>query len=99
MTLASSFAPGVPSVLLVNSTVSGGASLVIPSGTSLQLEGTSVGTALADSGVVVAHGTAKEIRESSAPFVHQFVYGEMDGPVPFRYPADEYSTDLMLGAP
>src|SRR3990170_6271375 len=36
-------------------------------------------------GVVVTHGTPEDIRNSKAPFVHQFVWGEMDGPVPFHY--------------
>ena len=48
-------------------------------------------------GVIVAHGTPEEIRHSPAPFVHQFVHGEMDGPVPFQYPATEYGADLMAG--
>lgn len=38
-------------------------------------------------GVIVAEGTPDEIRASSLPYVHQFVWGEMDGPVPFHYPA------------
>ena len=48
-------------------------------------------------GVIVAHGTAEEMRKSSAPFVHQFVHGEEDGPVPFHYPAADYSKDMLLG--
>jgi len=48
-------------------------------------------------GVIVAHGTAEEMRRSDAPFLHQFVHGEMDGPVPFQYPAPDYRADLMLG--
>jgi len=47
-------------------------------------------------GVIVAHGTPAEMRASDAPFVHQFVYGEMDGPVPFHYPAAGYKADLNL---
>ena len=38
-------------------------------------------------GVIVAEGTADEMRASDKPFVHQFVHGEADGPVPFHYPA------------
>ncbi|MGH8661917.1 MAG: ABC transporter ATP-binding protein [Burkholderiales bacterium] len=49
-------------------------------------------------GVVVAHGTPDEIRDSRAPFVHQFVWGEMDGPLPFHYPGAPYVADLELGA-
>ena len=46
-------------------------------------------------GVIVAEGTADEIRSSNTPFVHQFVNGEPDGPVPFQYPAPDYATDLQ----
>jgi len=38
-------------------------------------------------GVIVAEGTPEQIRSSTLPYVHQFVWGEMDGPVPFNYPA------------
>jgi len=38
-------------------------------------------------GVVVAEGTAEEIKASGLPFVTQFVWGEIDGPVSFHYPA------------
>jgi phospholipid/cholesterol/gamma-HCH transport system ATP-binding protein len=47
-------------------------------------------------GVIVAEGTAAEIRASALPYVHQFVHGEADGPVPFHYPAPPYATDLRL---
>ncbi|WP_300089079.1 ABC transporter ATP-binding protein [uncultured Nitrosomonas sp.] len=52
---------------------------------------------LAD-GVIVAHGTPDEVRESKVPFVHQFVHGETDGPVPFHYQAQAYSQDLGIKA-
>lgn len=48
-------------------------------------------------GVIVAEGTAEEIRRSTLPYVHQFVHGEADGPVPFHYPAPAYAEDLRLG--
>jgi len=48
-------------------------------------------------GVIVAEGTAEEIRASNLPYVHQFVHGEADGPVPFHYPAPPYADDLRLG--
>lgn len=47
-------------------------------------------------GVVTAQGTPAEVRDSAAPFVHQFVHGEEDGPVSFHYPAKEYAADLKL---
>jgi phospholipid/cholesterol/gamma-HCH transport system ATP-binding protein len=49
-------------------------------------------------GVIEAHGTVEEIRSSGLPFVHQFVHGEPDGPVPFHYPARPYAEDLKLEA-
>ena len=48
-------------------------------------------------GVIVAHGAPEEMRQSAAPFVHQFVHGEMDGPVPFHYAGEDYGADLGLG--
>ena len=48
-------------------------------------------------GVIVAEGTADEMSASGLPFVHQFVHGEADGPVPFHYPAPPYADDLRLG--
>jgi phospholipid/cholesterol/gamma-HCH transport system ATP-binding protein len=47
-------------------------------------------------GVVVAQGTPKEIRASDLSYVHQFVHGEEDGPVPFHYPAPAYAEELGL---
>ncbi|GKS68163.1 phospholipid/cholesterol/gamma-HCH transport system ATP-binding protein [Nitrosomonas sp. PY1] len=48
-------------------------------------------------GVIAAEGTPKEVRESTAPFVHQFIHGEEDGPVPFHYSGQSYRQDLDLG--
>jgi phospholipid/cholesterol/gamma-HCH transport system ATP-binding protein len=46
-------------------------------------------------GVIRAEGTPDEIRASNDPFVHQFVHGEMDGPLPFHYPAaSTYAQDM-----
>lgn len=46
-------------------------------------------------GVIKAEGTPDEIRASDDPFVHQFVHGEMDGPIPFHYPArSSYAQDM-----
>ena len=49
-------------------------------------------------GVIVAQGTPADIRASKDPFVHQFVHGEVDGPVPFQYPAEDYRRDLFAEA-
>jgi phospholipid/cholesterol/gamma-HCH transport system ATP-binding protein len=47
-------------------------------------------------GVIVGEGTPDEIRRSDLPYVRQFVRGEIDGPVPFHYPAKPYGADLGL---
>lgn len=46
-------------------------------------------------GKVVAEGTPEDIRNSREPFVHQFIWGEPDGPVNFHYPARPYGEELM----
>lgn len=46
-------------------------------------------------GKIVAQGTVDEIRASTMPYVHQFIWGESDGPVPFHYPAQSYGEALM----
>jgi len=48
-------------------------------------------------GVVAAEGTPDDLRNSTLPFVHQFVHGEKDGPVPFHYPAQDYKRSLLEG--
>ncbi len=45
-------------------------------------------------GRIVAEGTPDDIRRSEAPYVHQFVWGEADGPVAFHYPARPYRQDM-----
>ena len=47
-------------------------------------------------GVVVAEGSTADVKVSKDPFVHQFIRGEPDGPVPFHYPSDAYAADLEL---
>jgi phospholipid/cholesterol/gamma-HCH transport system ATP-binding protein len=49
-------------------------------------------------GVIEARGTPAELRASVLPYVHQFVHGEADGPVPFHYPAPDYAEDLGMAA-
>jgi phospholipid/cholesterol/gamma-HCH transport system ATP-binding protein len=48
-------------------------------------------------GKIVAEGTAAEMKASLTPYVHQFVWGEADGPVPFHYPAKAYGEEIMEG--
>jgi len=47
-------------------------------------------------GVIVAEGSTEDIKASKLPYVHQFVWGEIDGPVSFHYPTDSYSSHLAL---
>jgi phospholipid/cholesterol/gamma-HCH transport system ATP-binding protein len=49
-------------------------------------------------GKMVAHGTPDDIRQSADPLVRQFVYGEIDGPVAYQYPARELAQDMRLGS-
>lgn len=49
-------------------------------------------------GRIVGQGTPDEIRRSEEPFVRQFVHAELDGPVPFHYPAGDYAEQLGLAA-
>ena len=46
-------------------------------------------------GKIVAEGTAEDIKHSTEPYVHQFVWGESDGPVNFHYPSRPYGEELM----
>lgn len=46
-------------------------------------------------GKIVATGSPEELKKSDSEFVQQFVYGKPDGPMPFHYPADEYTKDLL----
>jgi len=50
-------------------------------------------------GKIVAEGTAEEIRHSAEPYVHQFVWGEPDGPVNFHYPTTRPYAEEMLSRP
>jgi phospholipid/cholesterol/gamma-HCH transport system ATP-binding protein len=47
-------------------------------------------------GRIVGHGTPDEIRASQEPYIKQFVHAELDGPVPFHYPAPPYQDELGL---
>jgi phospholipid/cholesterol/gamma-HCH transport system ATP-binding protein len=48
-------------------------------------------------GRVVAQGNPQQVTQTTEPFVHQFVHGEADGPVPFHYGAPAYGEDLGIG--
>jgi phospholipid/cholesterol/gamma-HCH transport system ATP-binding protein len=44
---------------------------------------------------VIGEGTPLEIAESDSPEIRQFIDGLPDGPVPFHYPAPDYSQQLL----
>jgi phospholipid/cholesterol/gamma-HCH transport system ATP-binding protein len=49
---------------------------------------------LAD-GKMIAEGTTQALKQNTDPRVRQFLRGEADGPVPFRYPAIPLDEDLF----
>jgi len=50
---------------------------------------------LLDRGKFIASGTAKEMRDSKDPLVHQFVHGLAEGPLTERRRASGYEEDLL----
>jgi len=46
-------------------------------------------------GQVLGHGAPDELMESDNPRIRQFMRGEPDGPVPFHYPAKDFTDDLL----
>ncbi|RLA26214.1 MAG: phospholipid ABC transporter ATP-binding protein MlaF [Gammaproteobacteria bacterium] len=44
---------------------------------------------------IAGQGTPKELYSSKSDWVKQFMHGKSDGPVPFHYPADDFSSDLF----
>lgn len=52
---------------------------------------------MATGGRIVAHGSPKDLMDSTDPETRQFVRGEPDGPVKFHYPAPEIAADFGVG--
>ncbi|MCA1804170.1 MAG: ABC transporter ATP-binding protein [Xanthomonadaceae bacterium] len=52
---------------------------------------------LISDGKVVEQGSPAQLEDSASAWVHQFLHGEPDGPVPFHYPAPDFFEDLMAG--
>jgi phospholipid/cholesterol/gamma-HCH transport system ATP-binding protein len=50
---------------------------------------------LLSGGRVVASGTIEQLRNDQTPEVKQFIAGQADGPVPFHYPAPDYTRQLL----
>ncbi len=48
-------------------------------------------------GKVIAYGTPESLTNNPDPQVQQFLQGEADGPVPFRFPAQPLEKDLFDG--
>ncbi|MCY1414511.1 putative ABC transporter ATP-binding protein [compost metagenome] len=46
-------------------------------------------------GQVLGQGTPEELMSSDNPRIRQFMKGDPDGPVPFHFPAPDYSADLL----
>ncbi|WP_118985584.1 phospholipid ABC transporter ATP-binding protein MlaF [Photorhabdus sp. CRCIA-P01] len=44
---------------------------------------------------IIAEGTARQLHSNSDRRVRQFLDGIADGPVPFRFPAGDYKTELL----
>lgn len=44
---------------------------------------------------IIGEGSAEEIKHSSSPLVQQFLQGNADGPVPFHFPANDLTQDLV----
>ena len=51
---------------------------------------------LLSGGKVVAQGSSKELDESDSEWAQQFMKGLPDGPVPFHYPAQDFTEDLFV---
>ncbi|MDM8558195.1 ATP-binding cassette domain-containing protein [Candidatus Parabeggiatoa sp. HSG14] len=49
-------------------------------------------------GKVVGTGAPNELKSSGSAWVKQFINAESDGPVPFHYPAPDYTEDLLGSA-
>lgn len=48
-------------------------------------------------GKVMGQGTPDYLKKEGNAFVKQFLFGLPDGPVPFHFPARDYSSDLLQG--
>lgn len=46
-------------------------------------------------GKIIAKGSPQELRDNPDPQVQQFLKGDADGPVPFRYPAQPIAKELF----
>lgn len=49
-------------------------------------------------GRIIAHGSPETLSASDSQWVRQFMHAKPDGPVPFHYPAPDYSEQLLAAA-
>jgi len=50
---------------------------------------------LLSEGKIAGQGTPEELSHSKSAWVQQFMQAKADGPVPFHYPANDFTTDLL----
>ncbi len=50
---------------------------------------------LISEGKIAGQGTPEELDNTESDWVSQFMRGKADGPVPFHYPADDFSNELL----
>jgi len=50
---------------------------------------------LLSEGKIAGHGTPTELLNSNSLWVQQFMQAKADGPVPFHYPANDLTDDLL----
>lgn len=53
---------------------------------------------LISAGKIAGQGTPAELESSNSEWVKQFMQSKADGPVPFHYPADDFSSDLLANS-
>jgi len=46
-------------------------------------------------GKVIGSGSPEQIKQSDNPLVKQFLYGHVDGPVAFHYPAPDLAEQVL----
>ncbi|OQK17121.1 ABC transporter ATP-binding protein [Methyloprofundus sedimenti] len=54
---------------------------------------------LISEGKIAGQGTPEELYNTDSDWVDQFMQGKADGPVPFHYPANDFTTDLLACNP
>jgi phospholipid/cholesterol/gamma-HCH transport system ATP-binding protein len=50
---------------------------------------------LLDQGKFITAGTPQQLKESTDPLVHQFIYGLSEGPLSERHGAEAFRQDLL----